>query len=148
MFCGSLFTVFFLLPSLTTINTLPAPNLSHHNSKSLIFLSFIFLRFFSHVYCWPDNQVQRSPFSYFTHKHRLLLFLLSTFAVLCILLKLIAIFWGKIVTAAIAWEAGKPLVIEEVEVAPPQTGEVRLKIHYTSLCHTDVYFWEAKVCIC
>nr|KYP69928.1 Alcohol dehydrogenase 1 [Cajanus cajan] len=46
--------------------------------------------------------------------------------------------------AAVAWEAGKPLVIEEVEVAPPQAGEVRLKILYTSLCHTDVYFWEAK----
>ncbi|RYR41709.1 hypothetical protein Ahy_A08g038116 isoform D [Arachis hypogaea] len=46
--------------------------------------------------------------------------------------------------AAVAWEAGKPLVIEEVEVAPPKAGEVRLKILYTSLCHTDVYFWEAK----
>ncbi|PKU64809.1 Alcohol dehydrogenase 3 [Dendrobium catenatum] len=47
--------------------------------------------------------------------------------------------------AAVAWEAGKPLVIEEVEVAPPQAMEVRLKILFTSLCHTDVYFWEAKV---
>ncbi|KAJ6918577.1 hypothetical protein NC651_012738 [Populus alba x Populus x berolinensis] len=46
--------------------------------------------------------------------------------------------------AAVAWEAGKPLVIEEVEVAPPQAMEVRLKILFTSLCHTDVYFWEAK----
>lgn len=46
--------------------------------------------------------------------------------------------------AAVAWEAGKPLVIEEVEVAPPQVGEVRLKILYTALCHTDVFFWEAK----
>ncbi|KAJ8625500.1 hypothetical protein MRB53_034030 [Persea americana] len=46
--------------------------------------------------------------------------------------------------AAVAWEAGKPLVIEEVEVAPPQVMEVRLKILFTSLCHTDVYFWEAK----
>lgn len=44
-----------------------------------------------------------------------------------------------------AWEAGKPLVIDEVEVAPPQKMEVRVKIHFTSLCHTDVYFWEAKV---
>ena len=44
-----------------------------------------------------------------------------------------------------AWEAGKPLSIEEVEVAPPQAMEVRVKILYTSLCHTDVYFWEAKV---
>ncbi|KAM3305771.1 alcohol dehydrogenase 1 [Capsicum chacoense] len=46
--------------------------------------------------------------------------------------------------AAVAWEAGKPLVIEEVDVAPPQQHEVRLKILCTSLCHTDVYFWEAK----
>jgi alcohol dehydrogenase class-P len=51
------------------------------------------------------------------------------------------------ISAAVAWEAGKPLVIEEVEVAPPQAGEVRLKILFTSLCHTDVYFWEAKVII-
>ena len=49
------------------------------------------------------------------------------------------------VTAAVAWEAGKPLVMEEVEVAPPQKMEVRIKILFTSLCHTDVYFWEAKV---
>ncbi|XP_030926170.1 alcohol dehydrogenase class-P-like [Quercus lobata] len=46
--------------------------------------------------------------------------------------------------AAVAWEAGKPLVIEEVEVAPPQENEVRLKILFTALCHSDVYFWEAK----
>lgn len=44
-----------------------------------------------------------------------------------------------------AWEAAKPLSIEEVEVAPPQANEVRLRILFTSLCHTDVYFWEAKV---
>ena len=46
-----------------------------------------------------------------------------------------------------AWEAGKPLVIEEVEVVPPQANEVRLKILFTSLCHTNVYFWEAKVIV-
>nr|ACS49642.1 alcohol dehydrogenase family-1 [Oryza coarctata] len=53
---------------------------------------------------------------------------------------------GKVIKckAAVAWEAGKPLVIEEVEVAPPQAMEVRVKILFTSLCHTDVYFWEAK----
>ncbi|KAL6271256.1 hypothetical protein ACE6H2_028167 [Prunus campanulata] len=45
---------------------------------------------------------------------------------------------------AVAWEAGKTLVIEKVEVAPPQANEVRVKIKYTSLCHTDFYFWEAK----
>ncbi|XP_057964734.1 alcohol dehydrogenase 2-like [Malania oleifera] len=46
--------------------------------------------------------------------------------------------------AAVAWEAGKPLVMQQVEVAPPQAMEVRIKIKYTSLCHTDLYFWEAK----
>nr|XP_027076910.1 alcohol dehydrogenase 1-like [Coffea arabica] len=46
--------------------------------------------------------------------------------------------------AAVAWGPGEPLVIEEVEVAPPQAMEVRLKILFTSLCHTDVYFWEAS----
>lgn len=30
--------------------------------------------------------------------------------------------------AAVAWEAGKPLTMEEVEVAPPKYGEVRLKV--------------------
>ncbi|GBF98713.1 alcohol dehydrogenase class-3 [Raphidocelis subcapitata] len=38
--------------------------------------------------------------------------------------------------AAIAWEAKKPL---EVVVAPPQRGEVRVKIVATALCHTDAY---------
>ncbi|KAB1671583.1 S-(hydroxymethyl)glutathione dehydrogenase, partial [Klebsiella pneumoniae] len=46
--------------------------------------------------------------------------------------------------AAVAWEAEKPLAIEEVEVAPPQKMEVRVKILFTSLCHSDVYSWEAK----
>lgn len=50
------------------------------------------------------------------------------------------------VVAAVAWEAGKPLVMERVEVAPPQAMEVRMRVKYTSLCHTDLYFWEAKVC--
>jgi hypothetical protein len=63
---------------------------------------------------------------------------------LCVLIR----FWGCwIRAAAVAWEAGKPLSMEEVEVAPPQVMEVRIKILFTSLCHTDVYFWEAKVSI-
>ncbi|XP_057964736.1 alcohol dehydrogenase 1-like isoform X1 [Malania oleifera] len=45
--------------------------------------------------------------------------------------------------AAVAWEPGKPLVMEQVEVAPPQTMEVRIKIAYTSLCRTDIFFWNA-----
>lgn len=41
--------------------------------------------------------------------------------------------------AAVAWEAGKPLSIEEVQVAPPKAGEVRIKIHATGVCHTDAF---------
>ncbi|XP_041043413.1 alcohol dehydrogenase class-3 [Carcharodon carcharias] len=48
---------------------------------------------------------------------------------------------GKVIKckAAVAWEAGKPLCIEEVEVAPPKAHEVRIKIIATAVCHTDAY---------
>ncbi len=48
-------------------------------------------------------------------------------------------FAGKPITckAAVCWEAKKPLVIEDVEVAAPLKGEVRLKVLYTGVCHTD-----------
>ncbi|KAG6434573.1 hypothetical protein SASPL_106211 [Salvia splendens] len=53
---------------------------------------------------------------------------------------------GQVITckAAVAWEPNKPLVIEEVQVAPPQAGEVRIKILFTALCHTDAYTWTGK----
>jgi Zn-dependent alcohol dehydrogenase len=38
--------------------------------------------------------------------------------------------------AAVAWEAGKDLSIEDVEVAPPKAHEVRIEIYYTGVCHT------------
>ncbi|MGH0154506.1 UNVERIFIED_CONTAM: hypothetical protein FKN15_029401 [Acipenser sinensis] len=41
--------------------------------------------------------------------------------------------------AAVAWEAKKPLSVEEVEVAPPKAHEVRIKIIATGVCHTDAY---------
>jgi S-(hydroxymethyl)glutathione dehydrogenase/alcohol dehydrogenase len=41
--------------------------------------------------------------------------------------------------AAIAWEAKKPLSIETITVAPPQKGEVRIKVLATGVCHTDAY---------
>jgi Zn-dependent alcohol dehydrogenase len=36
----------------------------------------------------------------------------------------------------VAWEAGKELSIEDVEVAPPKAHEVRIEIYYTGVCHT------------
>ncbi|KAL5705144.1 hypothetical protein ACHQM5_023485 [Ranunculus cassubicifolius] len=44
--------------------------------------------------------------------------------------------------AALCRKAGEPLVIEEIQVAPPKAYEVRIKIICTSLCHTDVTFWK------
>ncbi|GLJ33666.1 hypothetical protein SUGI_0676660 [Cryptomeria japonica] len=53
---------------------------------------------------------------------------------------------GQILTckAAVAWKAGEPLKIEQIQVAPPQALEVRIKIAYTSLCRTDLTFWQSK----
>ncbi|WP_429110153.1 S-(hydroxymethyl)glutathione dehydrogenase/class III alcohol dehydrogenase [Aeromonas media] len=41
--------------------------------------------------------------------------------------------------AAIAWGPGQPLSIEEVEVMPPQAGEVRVRIVASGVCHTDAF---------
>jgi len=41
--------------------------------------------------------------------------------------------------AAVADEAGKPLVIEEVELAGPKFGEVLVEIKASGVCHTDEF---------
>jgi S-(hydroxymethyl)glutathione dehydrogenase / alcohol dehydrogenase len=41
--------------------------------------------------------------------------------------------------AAVAWEAGKPLSIEEVDIAGPKDGEVLVRIVATGVCHTDAF---------
>ena len=41
--------------------------------------------------------------------------------------------------AAIAFEAGKPLEIVEVDLAGPQEGEVLVEIKATGICHTDEF---------
>jgi len=43
------------------------------------------------------------------------------------------------VRAAVAWGAGKPLSIEEVELAGPKAGEVLVEIKATGVCHTDEF---------
>ncbi|XP_015271461.1 PREDICTED: alcohol dehydrogenase 1A [Gekko japonicus] len=46
---------------------------------------------------------------------------------------------GKVIKckAAVAWEIKKPLVIEQIEVAPPKAHEVRIKILATGICRSD-----------
>src|SRR5687767_6784328 len=43
------------------------------------------------------------------------------------------------VRAAVAYQAGKPLVIEEVDLAGPRAGEVLVEIKATGICHTDEF---------
>lgn len=48
---------------------------------------------------------------------------------------------GKVITckAAIALKPKEDLIVDMVQIAPPQAGEVRIKIAATALCHTDAY---------
>ncbi|HVI52514.1 MAG TPA: S-(hydroxymethyl)glutathione dehydrogenase/class III alcohol dehydrogenase [Candidatus Sulfotelmatobacter sp.] len=41
--------------------------------------------------------------------------------------------------AAVAFAAGQPLQIVEIDVAPPKAGEVLVKILHTGVCHTDAF---------
>ena len=41
--------------------------------------------------------------------------------------------------AAVCYEYGKPLVIEELEIDPPQWGEVKVRLAATAICHSDVH---------
>src|SRR5476651_2364517 len=41
--------------------------------------------------------------------------------------------------AAVAFGPGKPLEIVEIDVEPPRTGEVLVKITHTGVCHTDAF---------
>ncbi|KAI3795917.1 hypothetical protein L1987_38578 [Smallanthus sonchifolius] len=40
--------------------------------------------------------------------------------------------------AAVIWELGGQVKVEEVKVDPPQAGEIRIKMLCASICHTDV----------
>ena len=43
------------------------------------------------------------------------------------------------IKAAVAWEAGKPLSLETVDLEGPKAGEVLVEIKATGVCHTDAY---------
>ncbi len=43
------------------------------------------------------------------------------------------------IRGAVAWEAAKPLVIEELDLEGPKQGEVLVRLAATGVCHTDAY---------
>ena len=43
------------------------------------------------------------------------------------------------VKAAIAFEAAKPLVVDEIDLEGPKAGEVLVGLAATGVCHTDAF---------
>ncbi len=41
--------------------------------------------------------------------------------------------------AAVAWAPGEPLEVTEIDVAPPRSGEVLLRVVASGVCHTDAF---------
>lgn len=41
--------------------------------------------------------------------------------------------------AAVCYEPGKPLVLENVEVSPPDKDEVKVRLAATGICHSDIH---------
>jgi Zn-dependent alcohol dehydrogenase len=44
--------------------------------------------------------------------------------------------------AAVCYEFGKPLVIEDILIDPPQAGEVEVKLAACAICHSDIHYME------
>ncbi|MEO8033291.1 MAG: Zn-dependent alcohol dehydrogenase [Acidobacteriota bacterium] len=41
--------------------------------------------------------------------------------------------------AAVCYEFGQPLIVEDVEIEAPQRGEVKVRLAATAICHSDVH---------
>jgi len=41
--------------------------------------------------------------------------------------------------AAVCYEFGKPLVVEEIDIDPPKKSEVKVRIGATAICHSDIH---------
>jgi S-(hydroxymethyl)glutathione dehydrogenase / alcohol dehydrogenase len=47
--------------------------------------------------------------------------------------------------AAVCYEVGKPLVVEEVDIDPPKQGEVKVKLAATAVCHSDIHLLKGEL---
>jgi S-(hydroxymethyl)glutathione dehydrogenase/alcohol dehydrogenase len=47
--------------------------------------------------------------------------------------------------AAVLYEAGQPLRVEEVDLAPPRAGEVRVRMSAAGVCHTDYHYMKGDL---
>ena len=46
--------------------------------------------------------------------------------------------------AAVAYAPNEPLKVENITVAAPKAGEVRIQVVANALCHTDLYTWSGQ----
>ena len=47
--------------------------------------------------------------------------------------------------AAVCYEAGKPLVIEDIDIEPPRKGEVKVRMAATAVCHSDIHAVKGEI---
>jgi S-(hydroxymethyl)glutathione dehydrogenase/alcohol dehydrogenase len=47
--------------------------------------------------------------------------------------------------AAVCYEFGKPLVIEDLEIGSPQRGQVKVKLAATAICHSDIHDMKGEL---
>ena len=47
--------------------------------------------------------------------------------------------------AAVLYEFGKPLVIEEINIDPPKKEEVKVRLAATAVCHSDIHVLKGEL---
>jgi S-(hydroxymethyl)glutathione dehydrogenase/alcohol dehydrogenase len=47
--------------------------------------------------------------------------------------------------AAVCREFGKPLVVEDVQIDPPQRGQVQVRLAATAICHSDIHIIRGEL---
>src|SRR2546430_4361102 len=47
--------------------------------------------------------------------------------------------------AAVLYETGTPLRVEDVELAPPRAGEVRVRVAAAGVCHSDYHYMRGDL---
>jgi S-(hydroxymethyl)glutathione dehydrogenase / alcohol dehydrogenase len=47
--------------------------------------------------------------------------------------------------AAVCYEYGKPLVVEDVDIDPPKKGEVKVRMAATAVCHSDIHIIKGEL---
>ena len=47
--------------------------------------------------------------------------------------------------AAVCYEFGQPLVIDDVDLDSPEPGEVKVRLAATAICHSDIHLINGEI---